>query len=328
MWRDLQGALDNMHARLRDASHTSGILITALCAIGARRSHHSAITGLDSLGNMDSPDQLFKLGLGRRREAACRSLALRAVALADEQGLARVASQENIEVFSFLRMMVMSTIPRDRSMLGIVGEILKQYRQQSRDRSFVEAESLVATDAAMSILFDQPLDVKDEELATFGWLDIDVDELEGRLRRLPYGLVPDEELYLALRSFTLAIMREIAKLQAAPLPFPARPVLDRLAKRCEAQQHAIIAITISVRSGLAVQPQLDLRKNQHLMKLPSESRARFTPSRIDLLCAHPTWLSHSQSCWRPACSGSASASSTTAVTPKRSRSCTRPNSGT
>ncbi len=200
-WEDLSNAIEHIHDHLRHPTHTTAVIIAALIAIGSRRSNHSAITGLATEPDTTDPKALYALQLGQKRERACRSLVERALELAEASGVLTESSAATVEALSHLRLMMMTVTPRHARFIELDRTAGRHYRALNGEHQV--GQSYVASDAVAALVFDQPLDVQDDELDQFGWPKLDALALRDEIGELPYARMADPVITDKLRRMTV-----------------------------------------------------------------------------------------------------------------------------
>lgn len=217
-----------LHPRSSDTTQELSLITAVLLAIGARRSTHSVITGSAVRIDNPTPDQLVQLDYGRRREAACQTLAARAIDMARNSGALSKDGKRSAEIHSLLRIMTFTVVPQDPYFLELAADMRRKRTHQDSDADRNWVASAVACDALSAVLFRRPLGVSDRKLAKLGWEDGRGVRAQAVLRaaRNDPGAV-SMPVMDALRKSGLATLRATAAIQALPSSTSMETVLEQ-----------------------------------------------------------------------------------------------------
>ncbi|SCV67683.1 BQ2448_5294 [Microbotryum intermedium] len=170
------------------------VIYYALAALGARRSTHSAILGVDGARATEhaTPSELVKLQLGVRREQACRRLVDIAIEKLTSSGLLEEESIESHDAMTMTKIMLFGMCPEHAFTAKVVNNLKQRAVNQYRSNPHAALKNkmgheLLIFDTFHSAARGTPPTVEDDELHIFGWQRLE-DPAQGVLRYVPMTL--------------------------------------------------------------------------------------------------------------------------------------------
>ncbi|KAM0747581.1 hypothetical protein T439DRAFT_359364 [Meredithblackwellia eburnea MCA 4105] len=243
------------------------IVRASLMALGARRTTHSAITGLAPTSS-NTASHFPDYDLGRRREESCMKLAQRAIDLVEESKLLTDSSARALEIGSLVRAMVWAVSPY-HPFGATLGEcVVKQHRLRHGRKTVPRTnltDSVVVYDINMSALLKKQPMITDEELPLFGFTQEAVFDALTTLSvesETPPLLSP---AFASLaRTICVMMLRECLKIKLGPLQTPASicPTFIHIYSHLEVLERAV------VRQAPAVQTVPTTAMLSHAFTLP------------------------------------------------------------